>query len=43
MEWVGGMGGGGGKREEMTQTLYALMNKIKNFKKVNMMSTTSWS
>jgi hypothetical protein len=39
-KWVGGeekgwegKGGGGGKGEEMTQTLYAHMNKRKNFQK----------
>jgi hypothetical protein len=31
---MGGGGGDGGKNEEMTQTLYAYMNKIKILKKI---------
>jgi hypothetical protein len=33
---VGGKGRGGGKGGEMTQTLYAHMNKIKIKKKINL-------
>jgi hypothetical protein len=36
----GGKGGGGGKRGEMTQTLYAHTNKIK--KKENKQTKKAW-
>jgi hypothetical protein len=39
---VGSKGGGGGKGEEMTQTLYARMNKIKIKKIIKKRKKKEW-